>query len=83
MRAMMQPVMTMEIMSMTMFWNRLKFGDQSRASSSMKIAQQMATTSVATIGMNGLSSFVVIITDFIVLVIYLFPCLQLNRIILK
>jgi hypothetical protein len=71
---MMQPVTTMEIMNMTMFWNRLKFCDQNSMSSSMKIAQQMIAKSVTTIGANGLSSFVVIVTGFIVLVIYLFPC---------
>jgi hypothetical protein len=66
MRPMTQPVTTMEIKSMTMFWKRLKFDDQNRVSSSMKIAQQITAKSVTTIGMNGLSSFVVIITDFIV-----------------
>jgi hypothetical protein len=69
----------MEIMNITMFWNKLNFDDQNRTSSSMKIAQQITVKSVATIGANGLS-FVVIITDFIVLVIYLFPCMQLNSV---
>lgn len=82
MRPMMQPVTTMEIMNMTMFWNRLKLDDQNRMSSNMKIAQQMTAKSVTTIGANGLSSFIVIITDFIVLVIYLFPCMK-RSIILK
>ena len=66
MRPMTQPVTTMEIRSMTMFWNRLKLDDQNRVSSSMKMAQQMTAKSVTTIGANGLSSFVVIIMDFIV-----------------
>jgi hypothetical protein len=70
----MQPVTTIEIMNMTTFWNRSKLDDQNSMSSSMKIAQQMTATSVTTIGANGLSSFIVIVTGFIVLVIYLFPC---------
>jgi predicted transcriptional regulator len=61
-----QPVTTIERQIMTMFWNKSKFDDQNRICSNMKIAQQIPATSVATIGMNGLASFFVITTRFIV-----------------
>jgi hypothetical protein len=65
MRPITPPTTTMESKIMTMFWNRLKFDDQNRICSNMKIAQQIAATSVTTIGMNGLSSLVVITTHFV------------------
>jgi len=71
MRPMTQLATTIEIKIMTMFWNKSKFADQSRMCRSMKIAQQMPATSVITIGISGLSSFSVIITYFIGLLIYL------------
>jgi hypothetical protein len=61
-----QPATTTERKIMTMFWNKSKFGDQNRTCSNMKIAQQIPATSVTTIGMNGVASFFVIATHFIV-----------------
>jgi hypothetical protein len=48
--------MIRDTMKITMFWNKLKFPDQNSACTSIKRAQQMITMSVATIGMNGISS---------------------------
>lgn len=63
---MIQPATTIESKIMTMFWNKSKFDDQNRVCSSMNIAQQMPAMSVTTIGMNGLFSFSVMTTHFIV-----------------
>jgi hypothetical protein len=65
MRPSKQPIITRESKIMPMFWNKAKFDDQNRTYSNMKIAQQIAATSVTTIGINGLDSFHVITTHFV------------------
>ena len=53
MSPMTQPATTTERKTMTMFWNKSKFRDQKTMYSSMKKAQQIPATRVATIGMKG------------------------------
>jgi len=65
MRPITPPTTTIESKIMTMFWNKLKLGDQNRICSNMKIAQQIPATSVTTIGVNGLASSFVMATHFV------------------